>query len=87
MGRMPILDQASQRALGSRMAELAAPLPRDQRLLLYLAGFFGEAKRQGLNASQMIEYVARIVRIHERGMLPVSIVLEDSKCPTCGGLL
>ena len=69
------------------MADLMNPFPRDERLLLLIAGFYGECKAQGKNASQMIEFATRIIQIHERGVLPVNIVLEDTHCPTCGGVL
>lgn len=69
------------------MAAISAPLPRDERLLLYIAALYGESKSQGLSASQIVEHVARIVRIHESGIHPLAIVLEDTRCPTCGGAL
>lgn len=84
---MPQVTQQQQRELGASLAKLIEPFPRDQRLLLLIAGLYGEAKAQGLSSSQLIEHVVRIVKIHERGVSPVAITLLDSHCPTCGGVL
>jgi hypothetical protein len=84
---MPTLTREQARDIGGKLADLMAPFPRDERLLLLIAGFYGECKAQGKNADQMIEFATRIIKIHERGVLPVQIVLEDTTCPTCGGVL
>jgi len=84
---MPTLSQAEQRSLGAQLAAIAEPLPRDQRLLLYVAAFYGEARAQGLSPSQASEFAVRTIRIHERGLLPAHLVFRESSCPTCGGAL
>lgn len=84
---MPSISTAEQRTLGRKIAEIIEPLPRDERLLFLIACLYGEAKAQGLSASQVVEKTAFVVRIHERGIKPLSILLSDTKCPTCGGAL
>jgi uncharacterized protein YoaH (UPF0181 family) len=84
---MPTVTTEQQRELGEKLAQIIEPFPRDERLLLLVAGLYGEGMSQGMSASQIVEFVARIVRVHERGISPLAITLEDTRCPTCGGVL
>ncbi len=87
MGRMPKLSREEQHALGAQLVQVIQPLPNDERLLLLLAGFYGETCRQGLNASAAIDLAIRTIKIHERGMMPQAIQAVQATCPTCGGAL
>lgn len=84
---MPTLTKEEQRTLGAELARVIAPLPNDERLLLLLAGFYGECCRQGLNAGQSIDLAIRTIKIHERGLQPLAVALVTTACPTCGGQL
>lgn len=87
MGRMPNLTKEEQRELGAKMSRVAEPLPRDQRLLLYIAGLYGECRSQGLNSAQLIDLVIRTVKVHDAGLVVLAQAQNALCCPTCGGAL
>lgn len=66
---MPNLTSREQWELGSRLGKLIETLPLDQRLLLLIAGLYGEARAQGLSPSSLLELVQRVVLQHEQGQL------------------
>lgn len=81
---MPNLNSKQQWALGAELARVVEPLPPDQQLLAFIAGLYGAARRQGLNASGIIDLVTRVVLVHEQGQL-VAMPGADlgALCPTC----
>jgi uncharacterized protein YoaH (UPF0181 family) len=84
---MPNLTREQQRDVGGRLASIIEPFPRDERLLLLLAGFYGESCKQGLSAGQAIDLAIRTIKIHERGLLPAAVAVQQVTCPSCGGVL
>jgi hypothetical protein len=77
---MPNLTKEEQHALGARLAAVIEPLPRDQRLLALLAGFYGESRSQGLSADGMLQLAQRVITLHEQG---VSVILPGAYTGVC----
>lgn len=69
------------------MARVTEPLPRDERLLLYIAGLYGESRSQGLSSSALIDLVIRTVKTHDTGLVVLAQAQNAVCCPTCGGAL
>jgi hypothetical protein len=80
---MPDLSRESQRKLGTELATLIEPFPLDQRLLLLIAGLYGESRRQGMGASAIIDLVTRVVLVHEAGQLIHNAADLGTLCPRC----
>lgn len=66
---MPNLSSKDQWEVGRKLAELVEPFPLDQRLLVFIAGLYGEARRQGMSSSAVVDLVQRVVALHEQGQL------------------
>jgi hypothetical protein len=83
---MPKLTTEEQRALGTELARIVSPLPDDERLLAFLAGFYGECRAQSISASGAIELATRVIQTHEAGQL-VRLAPNKGLCPSCRRVL
>jgi hypothetical protein len=81
---MPDLSSKQQWQVGTDLAKLIEPFPLDQRLLLLIAGLYGESRAQGYNPSSLIDLVTRVVLVHDQGQLIATPGADlGALCPTC----